>query len=257
MANKVQLSVGPEVNHTPANSKKTLFVEGMVDKSVIDTKARENKTAHIHLTTSDFNKGDLAYWDNTITALLDSGFWVTFEYPAHQHNVVFSSLNKGIWQSRIFVPLLSVAVPDIQTSNANLCLKITDSDKKSSNNGVWCLHFKEVVDSNRFTDWSEFISDVITEPESVVEAVNEVVVINEAPPVDVIETPPVVESLNDEAAGLDVEPTTALKPDPEEVLSTTVYDLETAVDAYTEGTTVDPLSEKQSKKPKAKKNDIQ
>ena len=112
--------IGPEVEHTPAFSRKTLFVVGKQDVEKILKLAREHKVTHIfmganHSFVVDPTDGTL-YWDKTITELLDRGFWVSLDYPAHQHESVLKILNAGIWQSRIFVPLLRVEIPKIQTS---------------------------------------------------------------------------------------------------------------------------------------------
>lgn len=151
--------VGPEVEHTPAFSKKTLFVVGKQSLDQIEIIAREYKTPHIFMGANrSFNAAseDL-YWDQVITALLDRGFWVTLEYQAHEHETVLQMLNPGVWQCRTFIPVLNVRIPRIQSSNPNLTVKIDDVNFNSTNAGVWCLHHHEVTDSNRFTDWNEYI----------------------------------------------------------------------------------------------------
>lgn len=166
--NQVKYFIGPEVEHTPAFSKKTLFVVGKQPVDEIISLARKNKTPHVfmganHSFSVDVNDGTL-YWDETITKLLDQGFWVTLDYQAHEHQHVLMMLNAGIWQSRLFVPLLSVRIPKVQTSSPNLTVKIDDVDFKATNPGVWCMHFHEVTDSNRFTDWQDYGTDeIITE----------------------------------------------------------------------------------------------
>lgn len=158
--------IGPEVEHTPAYSKRTLFVVGTPDVAQIERMAREYKTPHIFMGANhSFTCGNLdPYWDATITALLDKGFWVTLDYEAHDHVTVLKMLNKGIWQSRIFVPLLSVRIPNVQTSSTNLTIKIDDIDFKATNAGVWCLNHHEITDSNRFTDWQDYGTDEVVAP---------------------------------------------------------------------------------------------
>lgn len=162
--------IGPEVEHTPAYSKKTLFVAGIhpaEDADTVERLARQYKTPHIFLGanhsfdathyTEYFGKT----WEDLVTRLLDRGFWVTLDYPAHQHETVLKMFSPGIWQSRQFVPLLSVRIPKVQTSSPNLTVKIDDVDFKATNPGVWCMHFHEVTDSNRFTDWQDYGTDVV------------------------------------------------------------------------------------------------
>lgn len=162
----VSFFIGPEVEHTPAYSKRTLFVVGKQKLDQIERTAREYKTPHIfmganHSFSSESND---PYWDHVITALLDRGFWVTLDYQAHEHVDVLKMLNRGIWQSRLFVPLLSVRIPNFQTSSPNLTVKIDDIDFKATNEGVWCLNHHEIADSNRFTDWNDYNTDQVVEP---------------------------------------------------------------------------------------------
>jgi hypothetical protein len=165
--NNAKMFIGAEVEHTPAFSKKTLFVVGMQPIEEIVDMARKHKASHIFMGANhSFNDTIDAYWDQSITALLDRGFWVTLDYEAHLHEKVLVALNKGIWQSRLFVPLLSVRIPNIQMSSPNLTVKIDDIDFKATNPGVWCMHFREVTDSNRFTDWVEYDTDVVIGLES-------------------------------------------------------------------------------------------
>src|SRR5574337_831290 len=165
---KVTFFIGPEVEHTPAYSKKTLFVVGKPNVARIETLAREYKVPHIflgaNLSFSCDTAEDATYWDSTITSLLDKGFWVTLNYSAEEHAEVLKVLNPGIWQSRIFVPLLGVGIPNLETSNGNLTVKFHSNGIRSTNPGVWSLHYHQITDSNRFTSWNDYDTDVgITE----------------------------------------------------------------------------------------------
>ena len=258
----VTFFVGPEVEHTPAYSKRTLFVVGFQDTAEIEKQARANKTPHIFLGanhsfdashyTDHFGKT----WDDQITHLLDKGFWVTLDYQAHQHETVLKMLNPGVWQSRLFVPLLGVRIPCIETSNPNLTVKIDDVDFKATNRGVWCMHFHEVTDSNRFTDWQDYESDSVVNVK--VERTGASIMSNletlVEPKTKVEEV--VKEELNDTSLGLDTVPTTSLKPDTEEVMDKISDIVKTPADAaaaYADGATQDPLSEAAPKKVKATK----
>lgn len=259
--------VGPEVEHTPAYSKKTLFVVGKQDLNRIVELAREHKVAHIFMGANhSYESTADAYWDQTITALLDRGFWVSLDYEAHLHEKVLVALNKGIWQSRLFVPLLSVRVPKIQTSSPNLTVKIDDVDFKATNPGVWCMHFHEVTDSNRFTDWIEYGTDVVVEEDekptpmppyapqpqvsTEMRGMRKPIDLKTLKPID----PDFVAVKNDESLGLDVEAKSMLKDDPEEVISTVIVATPAeAAEAYADGTTTDSLGKDSGKKAKGKK----
>ena len=243
--NNVSYFIGPEVEKTPAFSKKTLFVVGFQNTATIEKHAKEHKTPHIflganHSFDAEHNTAHFAKtWDEQITYLLDKGYWVTLDYPAHQHQQVLAMLNPGIWQSRIFVPLLSVRIPHVETSSPNLTVKIDDIDFKSTNPGVWCMHFKEVTDSNRFTDWIEYGTDFVIQEEMTTP------VVHASTPV-----------INDSTLGLDPNAVSKLKPEAEEIVSPVVAAITnpaSAAEAYAEGATQDPLSSKPSKKPKAVK----
>lgn len=262
--NSVEFFIGPEVEHTPAFSKKTLFVVGRQDVAVIEKHARDNKTPHIFMGANhSFDIDPLhpdttlyAYWDKTITALLDRGFMVTLDYQAHIHSTVQKVLNPGIWQSRLFVPLLSVRITNIETSSPNLTVKIDDIDFKATNRGVWCMHFHEVTDSNRFTDWSEYESDSILAAAEVVAPVAEKLIEKHVKVEEVkVELPTPAPVLNDGDIGLDTESKSLLKPDPDAppTVSESVSTPQDAAAAYADGATSDPLGAEASKKPKGKK----
>jgi hypothetical protein len=259
--------MGPEVEHTPAYSKKTLFVVGKPGVDQILQVANKNKTPHIRLgfdRSFTVNSDGAGYWDKTVTRLLDTGFWVTLEYPADNHEDVKQLLNAGIWQSRIFVPLLSYKVPSVSSSSPNLTIKLDDSKFGSTNPGVWCMHHTAVTDSNRFTDWQDYDTVVVG---------NEPGVDSAEVPVSVVLTPEVVQEVateksveqeevkNQTELGLDINPTTALKPDTEEDDEYTkklkgtpiVNSADEAAALYAANTTVDSLGKDAPKKTKVTK----
>jgi hypothetical protein len=234
--------VGPNVEHSPAYSKKTLFVVGKQDSNKIINLARENKATHIFLGANhsfDFDPTDnTRYWDSTITALLDRGFWVTLNYPAHQHESILKMLNQFIWLSRLFVPLLSIRIPKLQTSNGNLSVKF-DDDFKGSNPGVWCMHFHQVTDSNRFTDWIEYSTDLIIEevvediqPRPGLKADVERRPLSEENSIDLKSLKPLDDVKNDEAAGLDPDAKSMLKGESEQILEKLDISALDAAEAY-------------------------
>ena len=247
--NNTKFMVGPEVEHTPAFSKKTLFVIDTPHVDQIEYIAREHKTPHIHLGAKcsfGNNSTKYEYWDTTITALLDKGFWVTLEYPSEFHSNVIFMLNNGIWQSRLFVPLLNVKIPGIDISSPNLTVKIGDADN-ATNIGVWCLHFHELTDSNRFTGWNEYddIHEVLSPNESLYHSQKSL------PSISDIKNLIHKNDISDKV-GLDLDNTSRLKPD---VVETTETKIITdpigpgeAAAAYAEGAKEDPLGKEGSRK---------
>lgn len=221
----VKYFIGPEVEHTPAFSKKTLFVVGKQPVEQIKQLAKEHKIPHIFMGANhSFDASDSdVYWDQTITSLLDSGLWVTLDYQAHEHSSVLKMLNAGVWQCRLFVPLLGVRIPNVQSSSPNLTVKIDDVDFNSSNPGVWCFHFREITDSNRFTSWDEYTGDQILSINNAEKTHVEPLVVSEpAPPVTaeiiqplvsdtlsvITESETIVEELNQQDVGIDTTPNT-------------------------------------------------
>ena len=279
--NGVAFFVGPEVENTPAYSKKTLFVVGKQDVATIERLARQHKTPHVfmganHSFNVDSTDGTF-YWRVTFSTLLDKGFWVTLDYPAHQHESVLKMFTAGVWQSRLFVPLLSVRIPQIQTSSPNLTIKIDDIDFKATNPGVWCMHFHEVTDSNRFTDWQDYGTDLVLTEDQVAPHVGPAHTLPlrvKAPevvaPAKVLErsvlhvevegdvTPEQVQAVvqNFTELGLDTEGKSKLKADPDapqETTNTIVESPAAAAEAYAEGAKEDPLGKTAPKKPKVTK----
>jgi hypothetical protein len=258
--------IGPEVEHTPAFSKRTLFVIGTQDVAQIERMAKEHRVTHIFMGANhSFTCGNLdPYWDKTITALLDKGFWVTLDYQAHEHVDVLKMLNPGIWQSRIFVPLLSVRIPNVQTSSVNLTIKIDDIDFNATNEGVWCLNHHEVTDSNRFTPWQDYVSDqtVASLAGAVPNPVLRIPVPDTKLKVAVPE--PVYADINKPElnmdavknlidAGLDPATPSMLKADLEEKEVPEISSIKSpddAAEAYAAGATEDPLSGKDATKVK-------
>lgn len=260
--NGVEYFIGPEVEHTPAYSKRTLFVVGKQRTDQIERMAREYKTPHIFMGANhSFNAAsEDPYWDQVITALLDKGFWVTLDYQAHEHETVLRMLNPGIWQSRQFVPLLGVRIPKVQTSSPNLTIKIDDIDFNATNEGVWCIHHHEITDANRFTPWQDYATDSILEPMAgaVPNPVLTVPAPKPAPVIVPVKAEEVAEPAvkNDASIGLDTESPSQLKPETAEDAAPTlvVNTVTDAAEAYAEGTKEDPLGPKGVAKPaKAKK----
>lgn len=264
----VDFFIGPEVEHTPAYSKRTLFVVGMQNVGQIERMAREYKTPHIYMGANHsfkIDQHDWNYWDSTVTTLLDKGFWVSIDYPAHQHEQVLKILNPGIWQSRLFVPILSVRIPHVQTSSTNLTIKIDDVDFKATNAGVWCMNHHEITDSNRFTDWQDYGTDEVIAPLSG-PVPNPVLRVPVPAPVFADINKPALnlekvkaaldpDVKNDGSLGLDPTAPSQLKPENEEekVQTSVIESPKDAAEAYAEAATSATTAAKEpSKKAKGK-----
>ncbi len=245
----IKFFIGNEIEHTPAFTKKTLFVVGKVPVLEIFEEATKHKVQHIFLgankTFSLLSEDDEIYWDSTATYFLDRGFWVTIDYPATAHEQMLNILSKGVWACRRFVPLVSVAIPNIESSGPNLTIKIDDSDFNASNIGVWCYHFSEMTDSNRLTLWDEYGTDqVITTTAEVTD--NQMDNFEPEPVVIQVQTDDMVTELarplNDQSLGIDPIPT----PVTEETVEPAIITDQDTIEAYTEK----PKTARKGKAPK-------
>ncbi len=283
----VKYFLGPEAELTPAHGKRTLFVVGYQELDEVVTKAQHNKVTHIYLGANhSFNVKETLNakvgpaWNELVMGLLDRGFFVTIDYEAHQHESALTMFSAGVWQSRLFIPMLSVRIPKVQTSSLNLTIKIDDIDFKATNDGVWCMNFREATDSNRFTGWAEYTTDeilseiqpidtkdtvvsrIVTEPERKIFHIDAGNMPKDKAQeylqnaIEKIQSP----VINDSEAGLDKNSTSLLKPEPKtdddfkKFLENKNSGLNTspveAAAAYAEGAKKDPVKEnsKSSKK---------
>ena len=70
-------------------------------------------------------------------------------------------LESGLIEYDNFIPQLRVPVPYVKQWNYNTMLKIDDKDFKASNPGVWCHSLHDLMDREKFTDWTEYGLDKI------------------------------------------------------------------------------------------------
>ena len=68
-------------------------------------------------------------------------------------------LDGGLVESDYFIPQLRVVVPYIKQWGYNAMIKIDDKDFKASNPGVWCHSLHDLMDREKFTDWSKYSLD--------------------------------------------------------------------------------------------------
>lgn len=239
--------IGPEVEHTPAFAKKTLFVIDIQDAAEIEKLAKEHKTPHVFLganhsfDATNYTEYFGKTWNDLILSLIRKGYWVSLDYPAHQHESVLKMLDAEIWQSRLFVPLLRVCIPKVETSSPNLTIKIDDVGFNLTNAGVWCWNYHEITDSNKFTGWTEYGDDVV---------LNNVtpkpfnINVDTIPAINIQEEiiPAVTTAMNSQELGLDIESKSSLKADDVEPEVQEAVSQEAVVEAYTKATTSDPLA---------------
>jgi hypothetical protein len=70
-------------------------------------------------------------------------------------------LESGMIENDFFIPQIRIPLPYVKLYNYNTMLKIDDKDFKATNPGVWCHSLHDLMDRNKFTDWSKYGLDKI------------------------------------------------------------------------------------------------
>ena len=163
VSEQVEFFTGIEVEKTPAYGLETLFVTGIHTVEAI--KERLGNIRHIFFGANhSFDPGvnfpqDAANWDRweeMIRPFLDEGYLVTLDVPLDHAEGLLESC---FIEFDNFIPQLRVPIPYIKQFNYNTMLKIDDKDFKASNPGVWCHRLHDLMDSEKFTDWTKYSLD--------------------------------------------------------------------------------------------------
>jgi hypothetical protein len=146
---------GYEVEKTPAFDMDTLFVVGCRPLQEVLDKAKEKHVEHIYLGAnhSFVPKED---WDDLVIGLLDAKYTVTLDYDVKYHEWVLES---GYNERHNFISQISVKLPYVNQLNYNACIKIDDADFDHSNAGVWIQPVHELLERDKFTDWTKYELD--------------------------------------------------------------------------------------------------
>ena len=156
------LFVGIEVEKTPAYGMKTLFVDGVQDIENVMYYYAKQKCEHIFFGANhSFNPTNPDHWnkwESMIKEFLKEGFLCSLDIPI-QYAEEF--LESGLTEYDNFIPQLRVPLPYVKQWNYNTMLKIDDKDFKASNPGVWCHRLHNLLDEEKFTDWSKYGLDKV------------------------------------------------------------------------------------------------
>jgi hypothetical protein len=167
--NDAKFFVGTEVEHTPALGEPTLFVIGYQIQDAIDSALRDANLSnhprpiqHIFFGANDSyrpqNNADYTAWENVIMTYLDRGFWCSLDIP---FQYVEEFHEGGLCERDRFIPIIKVPIPYIKLWNYNTCIKIDDKDFAATNPGVWVHSLHDVLDREKFTDWSKYDKDLV------------------------------------------------------------------------------------------------
>jgi hypothetical protein len=168
--NNASLFIGTEVEHSPAYGTKTLFVIGIQSKEDIEKilddpyTQIDKKIEHIYFgANQSFPNGratssDWTRWENMIFPFLAQGYWCTLDIDI---NEVEGLLECGFTEHHRFVPMISAKLPYLQQLGYNATIKLDDKDFAASNPGVWCHQLHDLLNRNKFTDWSQYTKDEV------------------------------------------------------------------------------------------------
>ena len=162
-ANDIIFFTGTEVEKTPAFGLKTLFVTGIQNfHDIIEFYNREG-CEHIFFGANHsyqpITSDDFEDWDLMICAFTDKDILCSLDIPSNINLEWF--LDGGLTESDNFIPQLRVVVPYVAQWNYNTMIKIDDKDFKASNPGVWCHSLHDLMDRDKFTDWSKYGLDKV------------------------------------------------------------------------------------------------
>lgn len=158
----VTFFVGVEIERTPAYGMKTLFVTGIQGFDEIHRHATENNCKHIFFganhsfkpaTTDEWDQ-----WEAMIRYFLDDGYRCSLDVHIGEAEEL---LEGGLNEYNEFIPQIRVPLAYIKLWNYNTMIKLDDAGFNHSNPGVWTHRLHDLMDSNKFTDWSQYKSDQI------------------------------------------------------------------------------------------------
>jgi|TARA_B110001469_G_scaffold117375_1_gene123308 hypothetical protein len=163
IAADITFFTGTEVEKTPAFGLKTLFVTGLQDFNETMMYYTRTQCKHIFFganhSYNPVTSDEFEDWDLMIRAYLDEGIMCSLDIPSTINLEWF--LDGGLNEHSNFIPQLRVVVPYVEQWNYNTMVKIDDKDFKASNPGVWCHSLHDLMDRNKFTDWSKYGLDKV------------------------------------------------------------------------------------------------
>ena len=163
----VKLFVGYEVEKTPAYKLKSLFVTGIQPTDIIEWWYDNEQCKHIFFGANhSFNPGvnfpqDATAWDeweDMICYFLDKDILCSLDLPLSHAEALLES---RMIENDFFIPQIRIPLPYIKQYNYNTMIKLDDKDFKATNPGVWCHSLHDLMDRNKFTDWSKYGLDKV------------------------------------------------------------------------------------------------
>ena len=165
VADYVQFFTGIEVEKTPAYGMETLFVTGI--HTIDEIKEQLGDIKHIFFGANhsfqpgtnfpqDADKWD--QWEEMIMYFLDENYKVTLDLPYSHAEALLES---GMIECNNFIPQIRIPFPYIEQYNYNTMIKLDDKDFNATNPGVWCHSLHDLMDRQKFTDWTKYGLDKV------------------------------------------------------------------------------------------------
>jgi len=163
-SNTATFFIGTEVEHTPAYGLKTLFVVGVQDFQKVFDYYHGQSCEHIFFganhsftpTLGDYE--GWKQWEDMIMPLLEDGMLCSLDIPL-SHVEEFNDSGFNSYDN--FIPQIRVPIPYIKLWNYNTMIKIDDIGFQKTNPGVWSHSLHDLMDREKFTDWSKYGADKI------------------------------------------------------------------------------------------------
>ena len=165
----IKYFVGVEVEKTPAHGMRTLFVTGVQPVDEIEFWYEKEQCEHIFFGANhsfkpgvNFPKDADAWdeWEDMIDYFLKKDILCSLDLPLSHAEALLES---AMIESDFFIPQIRIPLPYIKQYNYNTMIKLDDKDFKATNPGVWCHSLHDLMDRNKFTDWSKYGLDKVIE----------------------------------------------------------------------------------------------
>lgn len=164
-----QFFVGNEIEHSPVQGQRTLFVVGWQSRQDIDWKLGEinarskHPITHIYFgANQSFPNPDISdaatwqAWEQMIEPWLAQGYWCTLDLDV---SAVAALCEGALCEHGQFIPMISVKMPYTRLLGYNATVKIDDQDFAATNPGVWCHSLHNLMSREAFTSWDQYTKD--------------------------------------------------------------------------------------------------
>ena len=169
--NDAHFFVGEEVEASPVQGQRTLFVVGWQSRADIDWKLGEINARSKHPVTHIYFGANQSFpnpniddaetwqaWEQMITPWLDQGYSCTLDLDV---SAVEALCEGSLTEYSQFIPMISVKLPYAKLLGYNATIKLDDRDFQATNPGVWCHSLHDLMDRSAFTPWTQYRKDEV------------------------------------------------------------------------------------------------